>query len=223
MNSNRIWTLGTALVIVGLLAATWFLGVSPQLSAASLADSEREGIETQNVANEATLASLKAQFEKIDELRTDLADAREAVPASVQQSLLIGQIGDFAKANDVKITLAAFDDPAASLPGTSTDPELSNALSLVTPESFLVVPLSMSIRGEYTDVMNFIDDLQNGTRLVLVFEVSMPIGDGRAKKGETVDISIAGETFVLLDAASVPAPAVDPAADPAATAAPTEG
>jgi len=221
MNSNRLWTLGAVLVIVGLLAATWFLGVSPQLAAAQLADSERAGIETQNVANQSTLTSLKAQFEKIDELRAELAESREVVPASVQQSLLIGQIGDFAKANDVKISLASFSDPEASIAGSSTDPELSAAMALVSPESFLVVPLSMTIHGEYTDVMNFIDDLQTGTRLVLVFEVTMP--EGRAKKGETVDISIAGETFVLLDAADVPVPAVDPAATPEATEAPAEG
>jgi len=219
MNSNRIWTLGAVLVIVGLLAATWFLGVSPQLAASTAADAERQGIEAQNAVNTATLASLKAQFAKIDELRTDLETSREVVPASVQQSILIGQIGDFAKSNDVEISLAAFEDPTPSIPGSSTDPELSAAFGQVSPESFLVVPLSMTIDGEYNDVMNFIDDLQTGTRLVLVYEVTM--AEGAAKAGADVSIAIAGQTFVLLDAASVPAP-VETAA-PVETPAPAEG
>ena len=217
MNSNRIWTLGSILVIAALLAATWFLGVSPQLAASTAADTERQGIEAQNAVNEATLASLKAQFEKIDELRTDLAASRDVVPASVQQSILIGQIGAFAKKNDVVISLAAFEDPTPSIPGSSTDPELSGALAQVTPENFLVVPLSMTIDGDYADVMNFIDDLQTGTRLVLVYEVAM--AEGAAKAGSDVSISIAGQTFVLLDAASVPVVEEEPEA----AAPPVEG
>jgi len=220
MNSNRLWTIGAFAVIAALLALTWFIGVSPQLAVASTADRDRSAVETQNMANELTLAKLKADFEGIEDLRAELADARLAVPASMEQALLIGQIGDLAKRHDIDVTSLNFSSPTPFVEAAAEDEELASALTRVNSDNFLILPLDIQMTGKYGDIMDFINAIQVGPRLVLVHDLGMT--DGVVKDSATVTMSASGEAFVLLDAASVPEPevdsnaAVDPAAEPTA-------
>jgi len=75
----------------------------------------------------------------------------------------------------------------------------------------------MSVAGNYEDVMNFIDTIQKGDRLVLVHSLGM--SEGLAKSGERVQISISAETYVLLDAANT----IIPVEEESTTTAPVEG
>ena len=203
MNTNRLWTLGALLVIGVVLVATYFVGVSPQLAAVSAANEETEGVAGQNVVAEATLTKLKDQFEGIDALRTDLKNAQVVVPPALDQALLIGQIGDTAKSNDVDVLSIAFTEPTPFIEATSDDVELSAALSKVNPQNFLVVPVDIAVTGKYSDVMNFVDDLQNGDRLLLVHDLAM--AEGEVESGSSVTLALATEVFVLLEVANTPA------------------
>ena len=217
MNSNRIWVLGSVLVIFAILVATWFLGVAPQLALAGAADDERATVEAQNVSNQATLDTLRAQFEGIDGLRSELAEVREIVPADKDQAPLLKEIGAAASKYDVDVVGVTFEDAEPYLPGDSQDPEVQGALAVVNSNNFLVIPMAMSVAGNYEDVMNFIDTIQKGDRLVLVHSLGM--SEGLAKSGERVQISISAETYVLLDAANT----IIPVEEESTTTAPVEG
>ena len=48
MTGNRIWMIGTALAIVGIVLLGWFLGVAPKLAEARSANEQRTTVEAQN-------------------------------------------------------------------------------------------------------------------------------------------------------------------------------
>ena len=203
MNTNRIWTLGAFLIIGVVLVATYFLGVSPQLAAVSAANDEKDGVVAQNVVNQATLTRLKAQFEGIDALRADLKSAQIVVPPAMDQALLIGQIGDTAESNGISVLSISFSEPAPFAEATSDDPELSAALAKVSPQNFLVLPVDIAVTGKYGDVMDFVDDLQNGNRLILVHDLSL--SEGEVSADADVTLALGTEVFVMLEAANTPA------------------
>jgi len=221
MNTNRIWVLGSVVIIVVLLAATWFLGVSPQLATAALSSSDKIAVDAQNSVAQATVASLKTQFEQIDSLRAELKKERVVMPSSKDQGPLLSNIGSYAKSAGVTVTSLTFQDATPYIDGQSLDPELAGVLGLVSSANLLVVPFDTTVKGEVSDLMSFVDKLQNGERIVLVHDLTLgsePDEDGN------YTLTLASEAFVLLDSASVPAAEVpaDPSApvvtDPAAPA-----
>lgn len=104
MNDKRVWTIGAALLAVVLLAGGYFLGVSPQLSAASAADAERSAVEAQNDALAAELEVLKSDYESIDAFKADLAALREAVPDNAELSAFVAELDALAAESGVQLT-----------------------------------------------------------------------------------------------------------------------
>jgi Tfp pilus assembly protein PilO len=100
------------------------------------------------------------------------------------------------------LTSLSFTDASPYVDGVSVDPELSSALSLVTSSNFLVVPLEMNVTGKYGDIMNMVDAIQKGERVVLIRDIGMD--GGEVNNSTEVTMVISGDTYVLLDAASVP-------------------
>lgn len=201
MNSSRLWTLGSVLVIVALIAGTWFVGISPQLAEAAKANSERANVETLNAKHAVTLASLKAQFEKLPELEADLEEVRVAVPASDESAELLRQLHSLADAAGVTITDLVVSSPERFVAPIEPpeDQELAAALGSVTPENFLFIPVEQTVAGEHADVMNYVDALQKGERTFLVHDLSSP---GLPAADAQVEITFTGQIFVLLDGVS---------------------
>jgi len=205
MTTNRIWTFGAILVIVAVLAATWFLGISPQFAAAGAAADERTSVETQNTAQEATLAELKKKFDTIDEIKADLEEARLVIPAARDKSRFSKQVDQLATKYGVFVKSLVFADPVPYTPGASEDPELVAALGLVNPSNFLVIAVDIGVTGKTKNVLNFMQAVQTGQRLFLLHNLEMTL-EGIFAGDNVVEVKLSGQTFVLLDAASVPAP-----------------
>lgn len=90
----------------------------------------------------------------------------------------------------------------------------------ITATNFVSVPISVSVTGSYPDILDFIEGLQKGTRLVMVTKFATaaadsPSGATSASTGtaapatsDTVTTTISALIYVLLDpAAAAPAPA----------------
>jgi len=204
MSSNRIWTIGAAVVILGVLVATWFLGVSPQITAAGAAATERTDVEAQNQVQEAALNALKKQFDELDTIKADLDDARKVVPSARDKSLFSKQIDQLSTKYGITITSLAFADPKPFVPYTSDDPELGGALAQVNEGNFLVIQVDITAIGPTKSMMAFVQAMQTGERLYLLHDLSMT--EAVYGGNNEIDVALSGEVFVLLDAASVPVP-----------------
>jgi Tfp pilus assembly protein PilO len=214
MNANRLWLIGTFVLIVVMLAGTFLIGVSPQLSAAAIAATEKADVEAQNVGHEQTLARLKEQYSEIDSLRTDLDALRKELPADPEQAALLNEIGDLAVANSVVVDNINLDLPEPYVAGDSVDREVAAATPSVSAGNFFVVPLQMRVIGTSANALAFVKQLQNGTRLILVYELNVSGSEGGSVTGDVV-LSISGQAFVLNNAVAVaPAAPVEGAATP---------
>lgn len=251
MDRNRLWVLG-AIVLIGVtIVLGWTVGISPNLSVASAANTDRVAVETQNAAAGLQLAQLKKQFATIGELKKDLASIRKAVPDGADIPTLLSQLDTLSRQNGVTLTdfsvsdaepyapeaaasagaatpptaaapaataapaegSAAASDAAAPTPAATTAPTVAGAVPVapagIDANNFVAVPITVTIEGGYASLMDFIDGLQKGTRLVLVTTI-----DTATVSPDKSTAKIAALVYVLLNpvgALSDPAAAATPA------------
>lgn len=208
MNASRLWTIGSIVVIIAVVAGTWFVGISPRLTEAATANSERASIEFLNQQHAATVASLKKQFEELPDLNTQLEQLRTAVPAGDDSAALLRQLHALARSAGITVTDLTLSAPERfALPAEPpAEAELAAALGSVGPENFLVIPVEQTVTGEHAQIMAYLDGLQKGERAFLVHDVTFD--SGIPSNSTQVSVTFSGQVFVLLDgvAASEPAP-----------------
>lgn len=204
MNASRLWGFGAVLVIVALVAGTWFIGISPQLAAASAANDSRETVKMQNARHQITLAELEKQFGELDDLRDDLEELRKAVPATGALPDMLRELHALAAAHGVAVSSVTVADPSTYAPieNTAEDPELAAALATVSTGAFLVIPIDVGVTGLYQNVMAFISGLQHGERLFLVHDINL--SSGLMSTDSEVEVSVSGQVFVLLEVPPAP-------------------
>ena len=219
--NNRIWVLGTFLVCAAVLALGWFLGVSPQLDAASQADQQKQSIDDQNRARQAVIAGLKAQFAGIEDLRTQVTGLQAAIPADANLSQYVLQINDNAAVNGVGVASVAFGDgvyvplaapvaPAApAAPGAPAATPTPTAVPTPTPTpaavpapvpaagivgKLVAIPVTLKVTGTYSGYLGFVNALQSGER---IFLLSTMTATADAAVPGTFVVNIAGYIYVL--------------------------
>lgn len=199
MNStNRLWAFGAVTIMVVVLVAGWFLGVQPQLDQAAKNDLERSGIEAQNQANLAQIAVLTEQNKKLDTIQADYKELQKSIPSSPGSAAFIQGLNDLASNAGVQVKdIAVSDNVAYTIPESvaaaaptdgstpsqeaTTDPQPTEPAAgfvtatspLVTPENFVGIRVSVSVRGSYQGALDFVKGLQSGSRLMLVSGLSI--------------------------------------------------
>ncbi|NYF09627.1 Tfp pilus assembly protein PilO [Leifsonia sp. AK011] len=123
MNARRLWQIGGSLVIVAILVLGWFVAVAPVLAEAAGNEADRAEVADQNSVHEATLASLKAEYENIAALRAQLDELAIAIPADTAQSDLVRDISAAAAASGVVISTIRFEDAATFVPASAEPAE----------------------------------------------------------------------------------------------------
>jgi Tfp pilus assembly protein PilO len=199
MNGTRIWVVGGLVVILVILGLGVLVGVKPQLDAAAALEADRANVEVVNAQHDATLRSLKEQFVRVDEIRSEVAVLRDAVPAQADLDSFTGELAALQSQYGVVIGSYTPGDPAMFVPAV----ELAEAVPpSVNGTNFVTIPISLSVTGEREATLAFVDALQKGSRLVHVSNLSV----AASAEGSTT-VSITALVYALLDT-----PIVDPAA-----------
>jgi len=210
MSTSRIWAIGCALVVTVSIALGWFLGASPLLAAAKLADEAREAAEAQNTAYSQELVILKDQFEGIDQLEDQLGDLRAELPAGTALPDYLNQLSTEAQQHSVTLTSITTADAVAYAPTAAEVPVVEAPAAdaeapaaddaaaataaaapvegagvpvtspLVTAENFIAIPITLAFDGGYDNVLAFVESLQKGTRLTAVTAFSTTKEDAAA-------------------------------------------
>jgi hypothetical protein len=103
----------------------------------------------------------------------------------------------------------AAEEPAAEAtePGTVADaspqPSATDQTlnSRITANNFVAIPISLTVNGEYGNVLSFIKGVQEGARLTLVSAFSTTAGTDPSATAVTGNIS--GLVYVLLDSSGL--------------------
>ena len=241
MDKNRVWVLGSVLVMVAILTLGFVLGIQPQLKSASAANTNRAAVATINAEQALVLAQLKEDFEGIDAVRAELAPLTLSVPSGTEMPAFVTQLSELAAQSQVTLTAITVADALAYAPvvapvaapaevpaegaATASEPvpaEAAAALvttagvppvtdSRISATSFASLAVQITIKGDYNRVLDFVNGLQTGARLVLVSGLStvaadatagVPAADPKAAAPAAidglVDATISGLVYVLI-------------------------
>lgn len=249
MDKNRLWIIGSVLLMAIVVGLGWFLGIAPQLANAAASDLQRAGVEAVNVQHEANLARLKKDFANLGALNGQLASLSDSVPGDTAMPAFVDEINGIAASTGVTVTGFSVADakpyapisppaavPAAGSAATTATPTPSAAPTTPTPTAsptpvagmppvtsskltganFSSLAVSLVVRGDYPQVLAFVNGLQVGKRLFLVSGITT-----------TAVPAVAGTTTAKVPAGSETATisglvyVVTPDATPTSTPAPT--
>lgn len=208
MDKNRIWLLGSVVVMVAVVALGFLLGIQPQLKAIAAARADSAAVEAVNVAQTATLDKLKLDFAGIDDVRDELEPLADSVPTGTEIPAFVNQLSELAAQSQVTVTAITVSDAVAYAPVAAPAPaaepapvaeegetaeeipvEVAPAATaglppvvdpLITAENFASLAVQISIQGGYGRVLDFVEGLQSGERLFLVSGISTVAVDAGA-------------------------------------------
>lgn len=205
------WVIGTVGLGLVIGAGAWFLGISPMLDAAAEMNDQAEMEAARVDQLEIQLAGLKADYEKMDEFRADLAALRVQLPAEIDQAALQLQLQDMATGAGVFVDMIAFTAPLAVVPevavapaaaepaaegteegaaegtdstGTAADGTAAAAPAEPTVSNLYALPVELTTVGTFDATLELLNRLQTqAPRLIVVNNVSANALDERGAEG----------------------------------------
>jgi Tfp pilus assembly protein PilO len=222
------WIGGTVFVALVLMAAAYFLAISPTLAAAADVREQTAVAQSENDVLRASVVQLQADFEKLPEYRAELATLQTQVPTEARVADLLRELDAIAVARGVTLTsvnpgagqavvLAAPATPAPAVaPVVETegkqadapvDPATAAPAAAAVPQGFAALPVSVTVLGTYDNTLAFLADVQTAMpRLFLVSGLSGTAQkDAEASSGrpQTVvgdqELIVTGFAYVLPD------------------------
>ena len=228
----------TAVVIVAILAASWFLLVSPKRSDAAELRSQATKQQASNDALVQQLRELKAQSLDLPKQKAQLAIFAKEIPNNPALPSLVRDLTAAGKKVGITIvsmkpgtpTAVAAPVPVAPVATTSTTdsttadgttPPAPAAAAPAAP-SLYIVPLSVDISGSYFEVEQFVNKLEGLQRRFLLTGFTLKTNDAVTAGASTnvapgdLTLSFTGQVFLSPNVAattstSAAAPATAPA------------
>jgi len=181
----------TVLISIGsvivLALLWWFLWMSPQSSKLTSIHSQIATLNTELNSDKAQLLLVKSESKVVKQNYDKLLQFSQAVPTAPDQQILTTQIYDLAKSTGVQLT--SFSD-------NSLIPPASNGLG--------EIPVAITIVGNHTQCLNFLDDLYSPKfRLLTISTFSpAPSSSASSSSGAPGTVSILAHdtlqyTFIL--------------------------
>ena len=239
MTLTRKWSLLTAIVVVAVLAAGWFLLVSPkrseaaelQLSAADQVAANDRLVQKIEVLK-AQQADLPAQRALLARLQTQLPD-NPSLPRLVRDLTAAGRkvgvtLDSLAPAPPEPIAAPVVTVPVAP-PVTDTEaPAEADAASgdsaavpapapapVVAAPSLYKVPVVITVSGSYFELEQYINKLEGFKRSLQVVGFTLAASEGdpsSAAAGEASDLTLSLQSRVFISVPAAPAAPITPVA-----------
>lgn len=244
MQTHRILSGGTILLMIVLVVAGWFLVAQPQLAAASTANGQLTSAQAQIASTQQTISQLKSQQKGLPKLQLKLADLRKSIPEGAESSAFIDGINALAASAGVTIKSLSMSDavpytpPVVATPPAATSPSPSPSATATAPPApvapvapsgwtpasdptitatnFVAIPVSITSLGDWNATLAFFHGLQSGTRLFLISGFSTA-----SDASGVITTTTTGYIYALLDPKADALRAAYDKAHPTATPTPT--
>lgn len=210
MDKLKQWVALTVVGVIAILAAGWFLLVSPKRSDASDLDAQAQAKQAANAMLLTKLATLKAQAKDLPRQQAALAAVAAKIPDNPAMPALIRSLSKAAASAGVElvsiapanvtpvvstartgapVTPTVGSAPVATSSGTSAAPVTpsagsaagSAAGSSATAGTLSSISVTLSVVGGYFQVEQFLDGLESLQRAFKVGSISMAPGDNPVK------------------------------------------
>jgi Tfp pilus assembly protein PilO len=219
MEKMRQWTMLTALGVVGIMAAGWFLLVSPQKAHA-------KDLQTQATAQQASTTQVQGQVNQLKQQQKDepaqqakLNKIATQIPDNPELPVLIRELS--AAAHKTGVSLVSL---APSQPATVAAAAAPTTTSAATPAALAQIPLTVQVTGSYFNIESFFRSVEHLDRSMLVTGFTLTPGAAGPSTNTTTGATSGGAVGAAPNALTAQVSAVvfespSVAAPPAATTA----
>ena len=216
----RVWMLGGAVLSIAILVGAYFIGVSPALDAAAMADRNVEQVDAQNAAHRTELERLKGLEASRETIAEDLAELQKSIPEWHLMSFYDRRIEEHAAALGLRVTEISY----AQEQVVGLDPTVTvDAQAAAAAGGLIAVPTVITVVGNVSAALYFVKDLQASERFFSVKLISVTaaaVGDN-SHPTDQASVILTGYVFVLPQNLGQQAPAdagVTPGAEDGAAA-----
>jgi Tfp pilus assembly protein PilO len=170
MEKMKQWTMLTALGVVGIMAAGWFLLVSPQKAHA-------KDLQTQATAQQSSTAQLQQQVDQLKQQQKNepaqqalLNKIATQVPDNPELPVLIRQLSSAAHDAGVSLVSMAPSQPTTVAAAAAAAPAapVAGASSAAAPAALAQIPLTIQVSGSYFNIESFFRSVEHLDRAMLV-------------------------------------------------------
>lgn len=233
MTKLQQWITFAVVGIVVILAAGWFLLVSPQRAKAAATHTQVTSELSSTASLRTQLDVLRAQARQLPAKQAELAKFSRQIPSTAALPALVRSLTDAASTAHVDLQSIAPGPPAAPTatvpvapvvaPSPGATPSAAPATTLAAPVAaspLQVVPLAIKVNGTYVQLEQFVANLEALQRVLLVSAYTIGPGSplkpattsttatgtatGCSRTACTLDMSLTGQVFLA------PAPAAPP-------------
>jgi Tfp pilus assembly protein PilO len=200
-NRTSRWSLGAAFLCIVLLAASWFLLISPRRADAAAVRAQVVQSDAQAVTLQAEIAELKSQFADLPKQEAQLKAIKVQLPPNAGIPSLVRDLRTFAEKTGVALDSLTPGSPTV-LGATGTAPAAAG--------SVVNIPLQISVTGDYFEAALFVKNIQTKLpRSILITALS--IAPAQALASEVTPTAAATPSAgATPSAAPVPAATVAP-------------
>jgi Tfp pilus assembly protein PilO len=218
MSMTKRWSLLTAVLIVGILAASWFLLVAPKRSEAAEIRGKATAQKANNEALVLKLNELKSQSLELPKQKAQLAVMRKQIPSNPALPTLIRTLTAAGQKVGVQLLSMKPGTPAQSTTvvtapvapagtaaagtaaaGTTSTGATPTAAPAPAASPLYVVPLALEVTGSYFEVEQFINKLEGMQRTFLLQGFSLKPSSaaaGATTAADDLSLSLTGEVFL---------------------------
>ena len=167
MEKMKQWSLLTALGVVGVLAAGWFLLVSPQHAHAKDLRAQAAGVQQSTAGLEAQVQQLKAQQQGVAAQQRTMMKIATQIPNNPALPTLIRQLSTAAHDSGVTLVSLAPSPPAlvtAAAPAVTT-PTTGAPAAAASP--LAQIPLAVQVTGSYFNIESFFRQVEHLSRAMM--------------------------------------------------------
>jgi Tfp pilus assembly protein PilO len=170
-------TAGGAFVVAIVL---WLALISPQNSKLSSLQSQSTTLQGQEASLQARLTALQSEGQKLSSNCADLAKISTQIPSvesptdvDAEESSFENQFNALAASSGVSLAQFSGFSPAGTttasgLAATTATPTAGTTGASTTPSGVTAVPTTLTVEGNYGQVMSFVDRLDNFPRLFVI-------------------------------------------------------
>lgn len=231
MDTLKQWVTLTVLASVVILAAGWFLLVSPKKGEASDLQAQTASQVAANGVLETQLQVLRAQAKELPKKQADLARVAAKIPDNPSLPSLIRALTEASTSSGVDFVSVTPGPPVAAVTAPVAPVAAAPATAQTTPVapapgvagSLATIPVTLNVVGEYFDIAQFVSALENLPRALRINNLTLAPGvsptaakssSAKAEDGSSLTTTLTGSVF-MADNRPAATPVVAPVAAPA--------
>lgn len=205
MTVMRKWSLLAAVLVAAVLAAGWFLLVSPKHGDAAALQEQTAAENTQISSLQIQIARLKEQAKDLPKLNAQLAVIHQQLPSDPQLPKLVRDLSTLSKTSGSALVSLAPSVPVAVnqvSAATGAAKPTTGAAAATTSTGLFQVPIVVKVSGSYFELEQFLNGVEGLRRAFLVSGVDIaPDTTSTSATGTPVtgqlEMSLTGRVFVV--------------------------